>query len=85
MGPDPCFAALRSREYPLLDKQQHVYLDYTAANLVAVSQLERHFAVLRSHVLGNPHSTNPASADTTCRIERTRQAVLRFFNASSDE
>jgi molybdenum cofactor sulfurtransferase len=85
MGPDPYFAELRSREYPLLDEQRHVYLDYTAANLIAASQFERHFAVLRTHILGNPHSTNPASADTTSRVEHARQAVRRFFNASADD
>jgi len=76
---------LRAREYSLLDQQHHVYLDYTAGNLCARTQLERHVALLRDHLLGNPHSTNPASATTTEYVERARRAVLGFFNASPDE
>src|SRR4029077_14980341 len=52
---------LRATEYPALDGQGHTYLDFTAANLYATSQLERHQALLRTEVFGNPHSTNPTS------------------------
>ncbi len=76
---------LRAREYPLLDARGHVYLDYTAGNLCAASQLAQHFEILGTHLLGNPHSTNPASADTTTLVDRARAAVLRFFNAEADE
>jgi len=38
---------LRAREYPLLDGIGHVYLDYTAGNLVPLSLVERHMALLR--------------------------------------
>ena len=76
---------LRARDYPLLDHIGHVYLDYTAGNLVPHSLVERHLALLRDHVLGNPHSTNPASALTTTYVEQTRLSVLDFFNADPDE
>jgi molybdenum cofactor sulfurtransferase len=76
---------LRAREYPLLDSLGHVYLDYTAGNLVPLSLVERHTALLRDHLLGNPHSTNPASALTTTYLEQTRLSVLDFFNADPDE
>jgi selenocysteine lyase/cysteine desulfurase len=76
---------LRAREYPLLDGLGHVYLDYTAANLTPLSLVERHLALLRDHVLGNPHSTNPASVLTTGLIDQARRSVLEFFNADSGE
>ena len=76
---------LRAREYPLLDGLGHVYLDYTAGNLVPQTLLERHMQLLRDHLLGNPHSTNPASALATTFTEQTRLSVLDFFNADPDE
>lgn len=76
---------LRTREYPLIDSLGQVYLDYTAGNLVPVSLIDRHLALLRDHLLGNPHSTNPASELTTTFVEQARLAVLEFFNADPDE
>ena len=76
---------LRERDYPLLDGLGHVYLDYTAGNLVPLSLVDRHLALLRDHLLGNPHSTNPASALTTTFVEQARLSVLEFFNADPDE
>jgi molybdenum cofactor sulfurtransferase len=76
---------LRAREYPSLAALGCTYLDYTAANLYATSQLERHLSLLRDHVFGNPHSTNPTSSFSTSSITRARQRVLAFFNASPDE
>jgi molybdenum cofactor sulfurtransferase len=51
---------LRAREYGRLDRLGQTYLDYTGGGLYAESQLRRHHALLREHVLGNPHSRNPA-------------------------
>jgi molybdenum cofactor sulfurtransferase len=76
---------LRTHEYPLLDRLGQVYLDYTAGNLVPLSLVDRHLALLRKHLLGNPHSTNPTSALTTTLVEQTRLSVLEFFNADPDE
>lgn len=76
---------LRAREYPLLDGVGHVYLDYTAANLVPLSLVDRHVALVRDHLLGNPHSTNPVSALTTTFVAQARDSVLEFFNADPDE
>jgi selenocysteine lyase/cysteine desulfurase len=75
---------LRAAEYPALDRQGHTYLDFTAANLYATSQLEQHHALLRTELFGNPHSTNPTSSRATEYVERARRAVLRFFNAAPD-
>src|SRR5688572_16274032 len=76
---------LRARDYSRLDRGGHTYLDYTAGNLYAISQVERHLALLRDHVFGNPHSTNPASSLMMELIGRARAAVHRFSNASPDE
>ena len=77
--------ALRATEYPRLDDERHVYLDYTGGSLYAESQLQKHMELLRNGVFGNPHSVNPASAATTEHVERTRRSVLRYFNASPDD
>jgi selenocysteine lyase/cysteine desulfurase len=76
---------LRRREFSRLDASNQTYLDYTAAGLYGLSQLERHMALLREQVLGNPHSTNPASSLTMQYIAGTRRSILRFFNADPEE
>lgn len=76
---------LRATEYARLDAGGHVYLDYTGGGLYAESQLRAHMTMLREHVFGNPHSTNPTSLAMTERVERARRAILEFFNASPDE
>ena len=75
---------LRATEYRRLDEQGQVYLDYTGGSLYAESQLQKHFDLLRSAVLGNPHSANPTSATMTDHVERTRRFVLDYFNARAD-
>jgi selenocysteine lyase/cysteine desulfurase len=77
--------ALRATEYARLDAQGHLYLDYTGGSLYAESQLRAHMDILRRHVFGNPHSTNPTSRAMTDLDERARAAVLAYFNASPDE
>jgi molybdenum cofactor sulfurtransferase len=76
---------LRATEYRRLDERGQVYLDYTGGSLYAESQLQKHFELMRSGVLGNPHSANPASTAMTEHVERTRRAVLRYFNARPED
>jgi molybdenum cofactor sulfurtransferase len=76
---------LRRTDFARLDAGGHVYLDYTGAGLYGESQLREHLELLRSRVLGNPHSENPTSSATTELVESARDAVLRFFRASPDE
>ncbi|MFN2285183.1 MAG: aminotransferase class V-fold PLP-dependent enzyme, partial [Anaerolineae bacterium] len=76
---------LRATEYSRLDRLGHVYLDYTGGGLYAESQLERHMALLRDHVFGNPHSANPTSLEMTHLVEQARAYVLEYFNAAPDE
>ena len=77
--------ALRATEYGRLDELGHVYLDFTGGGLYAASQIERHHEVLRTGVLGNPHSHNPTSRASTALVERARNAVFEYFNADPAE
>jgi molybdenum cofactor sulfurtransferase len=76
---------LRAADYARLDATGDVYLDYTGAGLYAESQLAEHLELLRSSVFGNPHSVNPTSSAMTELVERSREAVLRFFRADPEE
>nr|HMQ52186.1 aminotransferase class V-fold PLP-dependent enzyme [Anaerolineae bacterium] len=68
-----------------LEVTNQVYLDYTGGGLYGESQLRDHLALLQANVFGNPHSNNPTSLATTEVVERSRAAVLRYFNASPEE
>src|SRR4051812_35471166 len=61
---------LRATEYARLDREDHLYLDYTGGGLYAESQLSAHMALLKDHVFGNPHSSNPSSWAATQLVER---------------
>lgn len=77
--------ALRAEDYARLDRLGHVYLDYTGGGLYAASQVSAHQEMLLNNVFGNPHSQNPPSLAMTHLVEETRDAVLRFCNASPAE
>jgi molybdenum cofactor sulfurtransferase len=79
------FDDLRQREYGRLDRDGHIYLDYTGAGLHAESQVLEHARLLAGQVLGNPHSASLTSSATTALVERARRAVLAYFNAAPDE
>jgi molybdenum cofactor sulfurtransferase len=76
---------LRATDYARLDRQKHVYLDYTGGGLYAESQLRDHMALLNEQVYGNPHSQNLTSMAMTNLVEQAREYVLRYFNADPDE
>jgi molybdenum cofactor sulfurtransferase len=76
---------LRLTEYARLDRQGHVYLDYTGGTLYAESQLREHLALLNNGIFGNPHSKNLTSMAMTHLVEHAREYVLQYFNASPDE
>lgn len=73
---------LRARDYPRLDRDGHVYLDYTGSGLFADSQLRAHTDLLSQQLLGNPHSSSLTSSAATTLVERTRQRVLEWFNVT---
>ena len=68
-----------------LDSGEHVYLDYTGGGLYADIQLRQHQELLRDHVFGNPHSSNPTSLAATRLVENARAYVLEFFRANPEE
>ncbi len=76
---------LRARDYSRLDQLGQVYLDYTGAGLYGASQVREHLQLLETHVYGNPHSRNPASAEMSDWVERGRRDVLGYFRASPEE
>ena len=76
---------LRATEYARLDRKGHVYLDYTGGGLYAEFQLRSHMKLLARGVFGNPHSKNLTSMAMTRLVERTREFVLEYFNASPEE
>lgn len=79
------FEELRRAEFARLDEGGHVYLDYTGSGLYADCQVQDHDSFLERHVLGNPHSENPASQAATRIVEDARRKVLDFFSADADE
>ncbi len=76
---------LRTEEYSRLDRRRHIYIDYTGGGLYAESQIRKHHQLLTDHVLGNPHSSTPASLVSTRLVDQTREHILRFFNADPNE
>lgn len=76
---------LRATEYAYLDKQDHVYLDYTGSGLAASAQHRAHQERLENVLCGNPHSVNPTSEAATHLIEQARARVLAHLNAPPDE
>jgi selenocysteine lyase/cysteine desulfurase len=79
------FEELRAKEFGRLDECGYAYLDYTGSALYAESHLRAHEEFLKHHVLGNPHSENPASAEATRIVEDTRLDVLDFFRADPEQ
>ena len=75
----------RESQYRRLDASGQIYLDYTGGGLYSESQLREHMDLLRTSVLGNPHSANPTSLAMTDLVEGTRDYILRYFNASADD
>ncbi len=76
---------LRASEYTRLDRDEHIYLDYTGGGLYAESQLRQHQKLLNENVFGNPHSANPTSQAATKFVEHAREYILHFFRADPDE
>jgi selenocysteine lyase/cysteine desulfurase len=79
------FAQLRGDEFARLDAGGHAYLDFTGSALYAERQVRAHAELLSQVVLGNPHSENPASRESTRLIEFARAQVLRFLDAPAED
>jgi selenocysteine lyase/cysteine desulfurase len=76
---------LRATEYYYLDRRDRVYLDFAGAGVPADAQLRAHAERLRGSVIGDPTAAGPAADEAAHLIQRSRDAVLRFFNADPDE
>lgn len=75
------FETIRQEQFSRLDVESQVYLDYTGSGLYPSSLIRQHFDLLNSHILGNPHSLNSTSHFSTGLVNKTRDAILQFFNA----
>jgi molybdenum cofactor sulfurtransferase len=75
---------LRAESYRRLDRDGHIYLDYTGGSLYAESQIREHADLLASGVFGNPHSGSLSSIASTSLVERTRRSILEFVHAPPD-
>lgn len=80
---DVSFADLRAREFARLDRQDHVYLDYTGSALYGESQIRAHHELLRDGLFGNPHSEHRPSRASTDVINEARAALLSFFDVDA--
>ena len=80
---DFSFEALRAREFSRLDRQQHIYLDYTGSALYADSQIRAHHDLLRDGLFGNPHSEHRPSRASAEIIESARDTILRFLGVDA--
>ena len=76
---------LRTKDYARLDRGRHIYLDYTGGGIYADAQIQQHHQLLRDHVFGNPHSSNPTSLAATQLVESARSSILDVFNADPAE
>lgn len=82
---DTTLREVRERDFRRLADSRQVYLDHTGAGLYPDSLVAAHADLLRSHVLGNPHSRNPSSRYSTDLVQSARDRVMRFFRADPDE
>jgi selenocysteine lyase/cysteine desulfurase len=82
---DAFFTRLRAEEFSRLDAGGHAYLDYTGSALYAERQVRAHASLLARSVLGNPHSENPASRESTHLIEEARALVSKFLDAPAED
>jgi len=76
---------LREKDYSIIDRQGHVYLDFTGSGLYGESQINTHAKLLRNQIFGNPHSSNPTSSNMNHLVERVRKKILDFFQADENE
>ena len=76
---------LRLQDFARLEKQQHIYLDYTGGAPYPDSLVRSHAILLQQLVLGNPHSKNNASLTSTRLAALARHDVLHYFNADAEE
>lgn len=80
--PEAEVEALRRSDFSRLDAHQATYLDHVGGTLAPERLLEEDYQVLKSTILGNPHSGSQSS-DTA--FEKARAEIYRFFRCAPDE
>jgi selenocysteine lyase/cysteine desulfurase len=87
----PAFAETESttgklfkKEYRLLLGSERTYADYGGGGQPMASVLRDYHNYQRTHVLGNPHSTNHSSSLSTTHECHARAAALRFLGADPE-
>ncbi len=80
--PDAQVEALRAHDFSRLDAQQAVYLDHVGGTLAPESLIEEDHRVLKSTILGNPHSGSKSSDQA---YEKARAEIYRHFRCAPDE
>ncbi|KAI5810156.1 pyridoxal phosphate-dependent transferase [Peziza echinospora] len=82
-GYNPNVERIREEEYPFLTDT--TYMDHSGATLYPTSLVDRSATILKTQLLGNPHSGSPSSALATQYVNQVRKQALRFFNANESE
>ncbi|WP_426747163.1 aminotransferase class V-fold PLP-dependent enzyme [Myxococcus faecalis] len=80
--PEAEVEALRDTEFSRLDALQEAYLDHVGGTLAPESLLTQDYQVLKSTILGNPH-TGSKSSDAA--FEKARAEIYRFFRCAPEE
>lgn len=62
-----------------------VYADWTGSAIPPISLIDMHHHLLRTTMLGNPHSHHSSSTRAMEKVTGARRAVLQFFNADPGE
>lgn len=75
---------LLRKEYQTLLGGHSTYADYGGAGQPMASVLRRFHGYQRTNILGNPHSENQSSSRSSRAEHQTREAALRFVEASPE-
>ncbi len=70
---------LREQEFPRL--KNLTYVDYTGGGQAPDSVIDQYAQLLKATSLGNPHSTNESSSNSTGLVEDVRARLLDHVNA----
>ena len=80
--PDAEVEALRRSDFSRLDALQVTYLDHVGGTLAPESLFDEDHRVLKSTILGNPHS---GSKSSDAAFEKACAEIYRFFRCAPDE
>lgn len=76
---------LLKKEYGLLLGSRRTYADYGGGGQPMASVLRDYHTYQRTHILGNPHSSNHSSSLSTTHERNARDAALRFLGADPEK